>query len=390
MSDDAPQLVVRTARAAVRLLFRAKARTRYFLLRRWRHYSSRVSRALIRFTRRRRKAAEWARVRRHEHTVERRAVRAGRGRSPLVIGPWVSEVGFEVLYWIPFLHWLKAECGWDPATAVAISRGGVASWYQGLAETYVEIFDAVTPEEFAARNETRRAAADGNIKQMQPSAFDDELVAYARRVAGFGRHTLVHPSLMYQLFRQFWLGHRPVTHVAERTRFATWNLPGQLDLGNLPDDYVAVKLYTARSLPDTGRNRDVVRSLIEHLARVTNVVTLDTAFAADDHEDYNLDHRERLIDLKDRMTAGNNLEVQTHVIARSRAFVGTCGALAWLAPMLGVPTVSLFSDDAFLREHLYFARHAYRAMGAARFTTVDVGAFEPMGLTTLSDLTRAD
>ncbi len=29
--------------------------------------------------------------------------------APIVIGPWVGEVGYELLYWIPFLNWaLKA------------------------------------------------------------------------------------------------------------------------------------------------------------------------------------------------------------------------------------------------------------------------------------------
>ena len=27
----------------------------------------------------------------------------------LVAGPWLSEVGFETLYWVPFLHWLKTD-----------------------------------------------------------------------------------------------------------------------------------------------------------------------------------------------------------------------------------------------------------------------------------------
>ena len=55
-----------------------------------------------------------------------------RGR-PLVVGPWLSEVGFETLYWVPFLHWVKAAFRLDPDRLVAVSRGGVAGWYRGLA-----------------------------------------------------------------------------------------------------------------------------------------------------------------------------------------------------------------------------------------------------------------
>jgi hypothetical protein len=26
--------------------------------------------------------------------------------GPILVGPWLSEVGFELLYWIPMLHWI--------------------------------------------------------------------------------------------------------------------------------------------------------------------------------------------------------------------------------------------------------------------------------------------
>ena len=29
-----------------------------------------------------------------------------RGNRPLIIGPWLQEVGLEVLYWRPFLRWM--------------------------------------------------------------------------------------------------------------------------------------------------------------------------------------------------------------------------------------------------------------------------------------------
>ena len=35
------------------------------------------------------------------------------------VGPWISEVGFETLYWIPFLHWVKARV---PARARSAGR----------------------------------------------------------------------------------------------------------------------------------------------------------------------------------------------------------------------------------------------------------------------------
>ena len=46
------------------------------------------------------------------------------GRT-IVAGPWLSEVGFETLYWVPFLRWVKAAFRLDPSRVVAVSRGGV-------------------------------------------------------------------------------------------------------------------------------------------------------------------------------------------------------------------------------------------------------------------------
>src|SRR5215471_1000109 len=63
-----------------------------------------------------------------EREVETLAV-SGR---PLVAGPWLSEVGFEALYWIPFLRWVKAAFRLDPARVVAVSRGAPVPGTRGL------------------------------------------------------------------------------------------------------------------------------------------------------------------------------------------------------------------------------------------------------------------
>jgi hypothetical protein len=76
------------------------------------------------------------------------------------------------------------------------------------------------------------------------------------------------------------------------------------------------------------------------------------------------------------MRPESNLGLQTEVIRRARRFVGTCGSLAWLAPMLGTDTLAVYSDDHLLTSHLYAARHAYGSMSAARFDVLDLNALE--------------
>jgi hypothetical protein len=420
MTEDSvtgPALVARKARSAVRLVShkggRAATRAWNVSLKHLRHYGMHVNRGqrivfekaknarltatnlaryagrrilsahkpFVRLWRRHERRQEHQSVIRFEGKVERAAkTRAGAGR-PLILGPWLSEVGFETLYWVPYLRWLKAECNWDPSRAIAISRGGVRSWYRGLADHYLELFDHLTPEQFTARNQARRDEGAGSHKQLSLSPLDEELVALARQRDGFADAVIVHPSDMYQLFRYYWLGHRGPSFVQERTRVETLQAPGGFALSELPRDFVAVKAYTAQSLPATPANHAALARMVAALADQIDVVTLDTALAVDDHDDYRLGSHPRVHNLAHLLTPANNLELQTEVIARSRAFVGTCGGLAWLAPMLGVPTVALFSDARFLHAHLYFARKIYLDMNAAPFATVDISAAHVLGTT---------
>ena len=41
--------------------------------------------------------------------VRRELERLQKSNAPIVVGPWVGEVGFELLYWIPFLNQVAAD-----------------------------------------------------------------------------------------------------------------------------------------------------------------------------------------------------------------------------------------------------------------------------------------
>ena len=68
------------------------------------------------------------------------------------------------------------------------------------------------------------------------------------------------------------------------------------------------------------------------------------------------------------------------IIGRAASFVGTCGALAWLAPMLGVDTTAVLADARFLHGHLQVARRAYQVIGGGRFSPLDISAFDQLGI----------
>ena len=308
--------------------------------------------------------------------VERDLERAIEGDGPIVAGPWCSEVGYEVLYWIPFLRWVMAAYRIPQERVIALSRGGTEAWYAGVAGRYAEIFDHVPPSEFGAR------AAAGNIKQRQASDFDDGIIGRVKESLGLPSSTrLLHPSLMFRWFAPYWSGHEGVGFVERHTRHTRITAPPAIDVPiTLPAEYAAVKFYRATSLPDEPSVRAQLRTLVDALSERMPVVHLVTGLGLDDHADYRLEGHSRLISVSGVLDPRTNLAVQTRIVAGSRLFAGTCGSLAWLSPLLGVPTLPVFSDASFLHAHFHVARRVYGRAGAAGFSPVDLSGVMDAGL----------
>jgi hypothetical protein len=312
-----------------------------------------------------------------QRRIERQLAALARGEAPVIVGPWLSEVGYEVLYWRPFLAWMLDRYRIDPQRVVAVSRGGVADWYAGIAARYVELLDMFPPDAFASRNAARRGS--GDQKQLAPGDFDADIVARVAERLGGAAPVVCHPSLMFRLFRPFWFGDRSLDFFLNHVRFERMQGPAEVPSG-LPARFAAVKFYMGAAVPDTPERRRTLRGLVSRLAMTMPVVVLDTGLTIDEHRDFLFEDVPNVTAWTGARTPATNLAVQTQVIARASLFVGTCGSLAWLAPMLGTPTIGVYADDRFLAPHLFVARHAYRMMQAAPFTTIDLTALDALDL----------
>jgi hypothetical protein len=344
-----------------------------------------IPKRFVRLARRTDRAWQQAALFRTEWRIERELAAIARGRGPIIAGPWLSEVGFEVLYWIPFLRWFEDRYRVDPGRVIALSRGGVADWYRDVAGRYVEIFDHVDPAMFAQRNAERRQANEsGGQKQTSESAFDAELIEMARSAGGgrtaasaVGRAAVCHPSLMYRLFNEVWLGNRAADVVVRHTSYGP-TIATPCSGSGLPERFIAAKFYTGAALPDTPDCRRALSDLVRAAASEMPVVMLDTGMTTDEHEDYLFRDIPNVFSLRDRLEPRTNLGVQTAVTAASQGFIGTCGSLAWLAPMMGVRTVAVYADDRLLTTHLYLARQMFQRMEAAPFETLDLRAVKKL------------
>jgi hypothetical protein len=316
------------------------------------------------------------------HEVRELVTLLGRSGRTILVGPWLSETGFELLYWIPFVAWAKTYGNLDPSRLVVISRGGAAPWYAPITSQYEDVLSFFTPDEFRRRNEERIAAQYGRQKHMEVSAFDREIVARVEEKRGIRNAELLHPSEMYRLFEHFWFQRAPVTIVEAHAHFAAIPPAEPFALrAQLPPRYVAAKFYGNSALPDTPENRAFIASFLSDLAQHTDVVLLNTADRYDDHDDFPPALKGRVHTIEGLMRPENNLAVQTEVIRHADAFVGTYGGFSYLAPLVGTDTLAFYSHPTGFRfDHLEVAKRVFSGLRCGAFVELDTRSIDVVRL----------
>lgn len=302
-----------------------------------------------------------------EQRVVHRLRRLSRSRLPIIVGPWTGEVGFELLYWIPFLQWVRETFPFEAGRLIAVSRGGVRAWYGNVTSEYEDILARITPDEFRAATEDRK-------KQQRVRVFDRVVVKGVMRARGIRHAHVLHPTLMYALFNAFWRYDATVRRVQEFSRFKALPpidaaLAGEV---SLPERFIAVRFYFSDCFPDTPENRWFAASVVDGLAARTDVVLLNNHLVIDDHRDYVPAHASRVHVLSPHMRPETNLAIQTAAISRASGFVGTYGGYSYLAPLYGVSSIAFYSRASFKRHHLELAHRAFQRMGGARLMPVEV------------------
>jgi hypothetical protein len=298
----------------------------------------------------------------------------GRTRGPIIVGPWLTETGFELLYWLPFLNWAKAYGRLRDDDLYVVSRGGCGPWYRDLTPNYFDILSIYSPDEFRILNDERTLQQRGRFKHMEVSDLDRVVVARVTRELSLDKPRLLHPSLMYNLFNVYWRQMAPVTLIEAFTAFRALPAvsPGQL-ASHLPERYVAVKFYSNGALPDSPENRATIANILGELTKSIDVVMLNTGHRFDDHTEYPIETSGRVHTVDHLMTPANNLEVQTQVISGAAAFVGTYGGFSYLAPLLGVNTLALFSHPTGFRwDHLELGKRVFSSLRGGSFVALDV------------------
>jgi hypothetical protein len=292
--------------------------------------------------------AQWALYARH----------LAASRLPILIGPWRSEVGFELLYWIPFLHAFRERYQIDPNRLIAIGRGGSAPWYgtAGEADLYEHL-----PVEVARVLSVKASQQTGSLKQHDTPAWERHVCGLTAESLGITKYHVLSPSWMYQLLRPWWAGEQPVRfldrYVLQPVRLTAPAIPLELQ-GKLPATYIAMRWYLRATWPHREDLLLWTRKAVAAVSQHTPVVLIDSGLHMDDHADVHLGTIPNALRLSELypQTHLNNLTIQSAVIAKAQAYVGTYGGMAQGAMRWGVPTVAFY--DTFGQtapEHLSYS-----------------------------------
>jgi hypothetical protein len=313
-----------------------------------------------------------------ERTKQALKVIGSAGR-PVIVGPWLSEVGFEVLYWVPWLRWAVAYAGLRPEDVYIVSRGGAQSWYAGIGAHYWDVLDAYTPADFREAHRQRiaeqqdRASSMGlkhalrSSKQHIYTAVDEDIIQRTCAAFGLRAPQVLHPSLMYAFFRPFWKKKAPGLY---RDSTVVRRLAASAVALELPASYVAVKFYSSAALQDTLLHRQVVQQIVATEAQASDVVVLHSGTRYDDHGEFPIAAHPRVHSVN--MPPSQNLDIQTAVIAGASRYIGTYGGFAYLAPFLGVPTQAFYGEDNFRSDHRHLMASVCAADLRVRFTVESI------------------
>ena len=290
---------------------------------------------------------------------------------PVVVGPWISEVGFELLYWIPFLNRIVETYHLDKRRIYILSRGGVSSWYGDMASHYTDVFELISAASFKRKNRDREETT-GTQKHMDVGALDLELVRAWQAHHKLEDFSWLHPALMYKRFEPYWRRKRSIRLIETNTRHLKIKTDTirSIEL-KLPERYVAVKFYFSKALPDRGVHEKYVARLLRRLAVKHDVVLLNTDLDIDGHDDVLSGITDGVLTFSEFMTPENNLAIQSMLVGRSKAFLGTYGGFSYLSSYMGIPSTSLYASELkFLPVHLDVARRAFRYLKFGTFDKV--------------------
>ena len=279
-------------------------------------------------------------------------------KRDIVIGPWMGEVGPELLYWIPFLQNISNHGVFKNRKIFAISRGGVENWYYNITREYLEIFDYIDTGSY---NEIRKERT--GEKQKFITKGERNLVQKICEKNNIAKYKIIHPSLMWKKILPYLQSKKSTGNILETLSFVKFpeivdsNSSKIVDSLKLPPEFIFIRFYSSYLLGKSKQTKYNIDNIIKILSRKFPIVSYDLGKVIDNHGSINIDN-DRLINISNSIRLKNNLGVQTEIIRRSKGFWGTYGGLSILPGFIGKNSFSFYANNLNTFFDLHFRHEA--------------------------------
>ena len=299
--------------------------------------------------------------------------RLSASNKPLLLGPWLGNAHWELMYWRPYLAWVLKQLDSTGRRVVAVSRAGADLWYGGLSDEYVDLLDLYGLEEFE-RIDAEHIRRTGQRKQRYLSETERDLLDATARHLGLDEFDVIHPATMFRMCDEVWRGRLPTEFVLQYSHFTGIEAAPPVEL-KLPPHYVAVRFTSA---PTSGARSDAqayVNELVHALAARGPVVALNTGYSVEGAEfnDLDLDPCDGVISLRGRVDPRQSIRLETQVVAGADSCVCTMSGTVPLAVYCGVETTGLYlAQPGFAKVHWAVADLMVSRLRRRNLTAVDM------------------
>ena len=279
----------------------------------------------------------------------------------IICGPWLSEIGFELLYWIPFLN--KKLQGYENIKKVIISRGGVTDWYKHLSKVeYIELNSTKYDENLKSYKNLK--LKERSQKQTYITSFEKKIIENSIKDMNINNKKIhiIHPSEFFNLFRPYFLDQSKINEFINflypKSYESIDKFKNYLNSDLIKEGFISMKIYSSsnflNTLPYTNiQTFNFINQIIEDLLDKYNLILLNFD-SNDDHEQIKIDlskfkNKKYKIyfinNIFKNINYENNIDIQNFIISNSKFFIGTYGGFSYLPPLYQKKSYALITNE---------------------------------------------
>lgn len=258
----------------------------------------------------------------------------------LIAGPWMGELGFEILYWAPLINSLFCE------NLLVISRGGTSSIYPSKSK-YLELFEHIDQAHWN-KFIGRRQRVLGGEKQRSVLPSEISVIKKILKNENINENRIMHPMQMFAMYNfnsksELFFQIQLLEKLVEDLEFS--KIAGKKQNSIFYDVYQREGL-TQESLD--AFNQVNLKSLIGQFE-----VQIIRSSYSDNHQFVSLprDINENTKVTETIVERKSNLQSKITQIMRSKRVITTNGGMAYLSLLLGTPTIAFQGEASHWNPH---------------------------------------